>query len=117
MIGSRRSLVFLASDFHFSLGLLDTLLAGLARHQVVPVLLADSGESEPAPGFGLVRVSDAETGEERTLWMRPALRRRLRAEAERRRQALGRCFAAHGAVPLELRDRFEADRVNAFFSR
>ena len=116
MIGSQRSLVFLASDFHFPLELLDALLDGLARHRVVPVVLADSGEIEPAPGFGLVRVCDAETGEERTLWMRPALRRRLRAEAERRRQALARCFAAHGVVPLELADRFEADRVNDYFS-
>ena len=65
MIGGRRSLVFLVSDFHFSLELLDAVLAGLARHQVVPVVLADSGEHDPAPGFGLVRVADAETGEER----------------------------------------------------
>ena len=117
MIGDRRSLVFLASDFHFPLALLDALLATLARHQVVPVVLADSGESEPAPGFGLVRVADAETGEERTLVMRPALRRRLRAEAERRRQALSRCFAAHDVDPIELADRFDADRVNDYFSR
>ena len=117
MIGSRRSLVFLVSDFHFPLALLDALLAGLARHQVVPVVLTDSGESDPAPGFGLVRLSDAETGEERTLWMRPALRRRLRAEAERRREALSRCLAKHGAIPIELADRFEADRVNDHFSR
>ena len=117
MLGSRRSLVFLASDFHFPLGLVDELLAGLARHHVVPVVLADGGESEPAPGFGLVRVADAETGEECTLVMRPALRRRLQAEAERRREALSDCFAAHGAVPIEIADRFEADRVNDYFSR
>ena len=117
MIGGRRSLVFLASDFHFPLALLDALLAALARHQVVPVVLADSGESEPAPGIGIVRVSDAETGEERTLLMRPALRQRLREEAERRRRALHECLAAHGVLPIELADRFEADRVNDHFSR
>ena len=117
MIGGRRSLVFLVSDFHFHLDLLDELLSGLARHQVVPVVLGDSGESEPAPGFGLVRVLDAESGEERTLVMRPALRRRLREEAERRRQALALCFAAHGVDPIELADRFDPDRVNDYFSR
>ena len=117
IIGSQRSLVFLASDFHVPLDLLDELLAGLGRHHVVPVILADSGESEPAPGFGLVRVADAETGEQRTLVMRPALRRRLGAEAEWRRQALSRCFAAHDVDPIELADRFDADRVNDYFSR
>ena len=117
MIGGHRSLVFLVSDFHFALDLLDALLSGLARHQVVPVVLADSSEHEPVPGFGLVRVADAETGEERTLLMRPAVRRRLQAEAERRREALSDCLAAHGAVPIELADRFDADRVNDYFSR
>lgn len=117
MLGSRRSLVFLASDFHFPLALLDALLAGLARHQVVPVVLADSGEAEPAPGIGLVRVTDAETGAERTLLMRPALRRRLRAEAERRGRELSDRFAAHGAAAIRLTDRFEADRVNDRFGR
>ena len=115
MIVGRRSLVFLLSDFHFPLTLLDGLLAGLARHRIVPVVLADRGESDPAPGFGIARVSDPETGEERTLWMRPALRRRLREQAERRREALAGCFAAHGVEPLRLTDRFEADRVNAWF--
>ena len=109
--------MFLASDFHFPVGLLGALLSGLARHRIVPVVLADSAESEPAPGFGLVRVADAETGEERTLLMRPALRRRLRAETRRRHDALSRCFAAHGAVPIELADRFDADRINDYFSR
>ena len=117
MIGGRRSLVFLASDFHFPLDLLNALLFGLARHQVVPVVLADSGEREPASGFGLARMVDAETGQERMLLIRPALRRRLQAEAERRREALSDCFAAHGAVPIELADRFDADRVNDYFSR
>ena len=117
MIGGQRSLVFLASDFHFPLDLLDELLTGLSRHQVVPVVLADSGELEPAPGFGLVRVVDAETGGERTLVMRPALRRRIQAETERRREALSRCFAAHGAVPIELADHLDPDRINDYFSR
>ena len=116
MIGSQRSLVFLVSDFHFPLALLDSVLAGLSRHQVVPVVLADSGESEPAPAFGLARVLDPETGEDRTLLMRPALRRRLRDRAERRRAAVSGCLAAHGASPLVLTDRFDIDRVNDYFS-
>ena len=115
MIGGQRSLVFLVSDFHFPLALLDRLLAGLARHRLVPVVLADSSESDPAPAFGLTRVSDPETGEERTLLMRPALRRRLRAQAERRHKALSERFLAYGTEPLRLTDHFEIDRVNAWF--
>lgn len=115
MIGGRPSLVFLVSDFHFPIALLEALLAGLARHRLVPVVLADSSESNPAPAFGFTRVSDPETGEERTLLMRPALRRRLREQAERRREMLSDRFLAHGTTPLRLTDRFETDRVNAWF--
>ncbi|MXX21561.1 MAG: hypothetical protein F4Z93_00190 [Rhodospirillales bacterium] len=116
LIGNRRALVFLVSDFHFPLALLESILAGVARHQVVPVVLEDSRESEPSPRMGLVRVRDPETGEERTLLMRPSLRHRLRAQAEQRRAAVFDCLAAHGAPPLVLTDRFDVDRVNRYFS-
>ena len=116
MVGGRRTLVFLVSDFHFPLRLLESLLAGLARHRVVPVVLADSSESDPSPAFGFTRVLDPESGEERTLLMRPALRRRLREQAARHREALARCFRLHETVPLPLTDRFDVDRVNDYFS-
>ena len=116
MIGSRRTLVFLVSDFHFPLDLLEGLLSGLGRHRVVPVVLADSSESDPMPSFGFTRVVDPETGEERTLLMRPALLRRLRDQVAQRRDALARCFRAHGTEPLPLADRFDVDRVNDYFS-
>ncbi len=116
LIGNRRALVFLVSDFHFPLALLESILARAARHQVVPVVLEDSRESEPAPRVGLVRVLDPETGEERTLLMRPSLRHRLRAQAEQRKTAVFDCLAAHGAPPLVLTDRFDVDRVNRYFS-
>ncbi len=117
MIGHRRSLVFLISDFHFPLTLLESVLAGLSRHQIVPVILRDSGEAEPAQRFGLVRVLDPETGQEQTLLMRPALRHRIRARAEERKAAVSECLAAHGTRPLVLTDRFDVDRVNRHFSR
>lgn len=116
MIGHRRSLVFLVSDFHFPLALLDSVLAGLSRHQIVPVVLRDSSEAEPAHRFGLVRVLDPETGTEQTLLMRPALRRRLAARAEERSAAVSDCLAVHGTRPLVLTDRFDVDRVNRHFS-
>ena len=34
-----------------------------------------------------------------------------------RQGLLIRCFAAHGVDPIKLQDRFDADRVNDYFSR
>jgi uncharacterized protein (DUF58 family) len=109
-----RSLVFLISDFHFSMSMLTQLLAGLALHEVVPVVLRDSAEGT-APRFGIARVFDAETGAERMLLLRPSLARRLRASVAERAQALADCCARFGVKPLVIQDRFEADAVTRYF--
>jgi uncharacterized protein (DUF58 family) len=114
-LSPRRSLVFVVSDFHFPLELLDRLLGGLARHSVVPVVLVDSAESQPPPAFGIARVTDLETGMQRVLLMRPSLRRRFVTRAAKRREALVRRLEDHGVEPLWLTDRFDADAVNAYF--
>ena len=111
------SLVFLASDFHFPLALLDRVLEGLARHSVVPVVLADSAETRPPRGIGIARLTDLETGAQRVLLMRPSLRRRFVDRAARRREDLLERFRAHGVEPLRLTDRFDADDVTAYFHR
>ncbi|MEX2495189.1 MAG: DUF58 domain-containing protein [Woeseia sp.] len=109
-----RALVFLVSDFHFSLDAVNALLAGLALHEVVPVVLRDSAE-EVTPRHGIARVYDPETAAERTLLLRPALAQRLKQAAASRDLALTRACAAYGLTPLFLRDRFEADTVTRYF--
>jgi uncharacterized protein (DUF58 family) len=109
-----RSLVFLVSDFHFSAEFLSSLLAGLALHAVVPVVLWDSAEGI-APRYGIARVFDAETGRERTLLLRPALARRLQQAVADRAQALTDACMRFGRAPLFIRDRFEADAVTRYF--
>lgn len=115
LLGSRRALVFLVSDFHLPLPLIESVMGALARHSVVPVVLVDSAEFAPSAGAWLIRVADPETGAERTLFMRPALRERLRVRFEERRTALGTLFERHAATPLWLVDRFRADQVTQYF--
>jgi uncharacterized protein (DUF58 family) len=109
-----RALVFLISDFHFPLPMLGRLLAGLALHTVVPVVLWDSAEAV-APRYGVARIYDPESGDERMLLLRPALARRLQRSVAARAQALTACCARFGVTPLFLKDRFEADAVTRYF--
>ncbi|MEX2122920.1 MAG: hypothetical protein WD795_03425 [Woeseia sp.] len=109
-----RSLVFLISDFHFPMDMLGKLLADLALHTVVPVVLWDSAEGV-APRFGIARVVDPETGVERMLLLRPALARRLQKSVAARARARTDCCARFGLKPLILQDRFEADAVTRYF--
>lgn len=110
----RRSLVLLASDFHFPLGQVAEILASFAGHALVPLVLWDDAESAPS-GFGLATVRDAETGAERTLLLRPALAERLRGEFERRRAAIADLCLAHGTRPLFLDGAFDADALTEYF--
>lgn len=59
---NRRCLVLVISDFQFP-GILDSLRAAAARHDVVAVQLIDPAEEE-LPRAGRLRLADPETGEE-----------------------------------------------------
>lgn len=115
LIDGRRALVFLFSDFYFPVDLLKRVLRALARHQVVPVVFIDKMEYEELPSFGIVRMSDPENGRQRTLLLRPSLRRRLRSVFSNRFEDLKQTFAAHGTEALWIRDEFHPDEVTRYF--
>lgn len=111
----QRSLVFLASDFHLPLSLIEKILGALAKHDVVPVVLWDSGEFTALPERGLIRLCDPETGQRRTLWLRPLLKERIARSFDERRQLLSRLFQRFGRRPLFVVDRLEAERLAEYF--
>ena len=110
-----RSLVFLASDFHLPLSLLDAVLDALGHHVVIPVVLWDKAEGAPEAGFGLTELVDAESGRRRTVFLRPALRQRWRQAAAQRREQLDRCFARHDVRPFFLDGAFRPDAMTSYF--
>jgi uncharacterized protein (DUF58 family) len=111
---SRRSLVFLLSDFYLPFDLIEEVLGRLAHHDVVPVVLRDSAELE-LPAFGLARLRDAESGTERNLILRKALAERLRESSRAHDRALARHFTVAGTRPITLIDRFDAALITRHF--
>ena len=114
-LGSARALIFLASDFHFPLPLLELGLQGLARHDVVPIVLWHEAEFDPLHRFGLVELYDAESGGRRTVVLRPAFRERWKQAFAGRREELVRCFLRHRRQPLFFTDGFNADALTGYF--
>lgn len=112
---SRRSLVFLASDFHLPLPELERVLASLALHDVVPVVLWQPLEFELGATRGLAQVREPESGAATWLWWRPALRERWREAHTQRREALAALFRAHRLGPLFIEGGFDADAVTRHF--
>ena len=115
LLSARRALVFLVSDFHFSTPLLEQLLASLAYHDLVPVILRDRNEYENLPNFGLARVVDRETGRSRMLLMRPELKRQIQQKFAVRQKAQSSLFNQFGRRPLVLHDEFVPDEVTRYF--
>ncbi len=119
LLRRERSLVFLLSDFHLPLPLLESVLGSLAPHALVPVVLWDRAEfASPAAGAGrLATIVDAETGQRRLLWLRAAVRERWQRQLDARRDALDALFHRHRLRPLYLLDGFDAEAVTAHFHR
>ena len=113
-LGRARSLVFLASDFHLADSIIDRLLAVLAPHAVVPVVLWDEQE-HTLPAAGFASVVDAESGGKRFLWLRPSLRTRYEQKVLDRRAELVQRLTRQGLPPLFLSAPFDADAVSAYF--
>jgi uncharacterized protein (DUF58 family) len=108
---ARRSLVVLISDFLLPLDLVGAVFDRLWRHDVLPVMLGDSGEDAGLPAWGLVALRDLETGQRRLTVMRPSLRAAWRHAAQVHRIALDRLFRRHGRAPFILTDPFDPDAL------
>jgi uncharacterized protein (DUF58 family) len=111
----QRSLIFLVSDFHFSLELLDQILAGLTQHQVVPIVLWDRAELEAPARWGLARLRDSESQRRRFVFLTPRFGADLERLVAQRRRQLAQRFMLQQTKPLFLLDGFRTDDVTAYF--
>lgn len=114
-LGSARALVFLISDFHMPLVIIEQALNTLSRHHVVPVVLWDSWEYKKLPHFGFSTITDPETGEQRTLFFRKELRRKFEEAFLARREQLKALFMRYEMPPHYVEDRFEAAALSEYF--
>ena len=114
-LGRRRALVLLVSDFHFELAFARSVLASLAGHFVVPVVIWDPAESAGTAAGGWIEVADSEASARRFLWLRAELTDRIRAAVVARRAALTALFRSLGLRPLYLDAGFDPERVTRYF--
>jgi hypothetical protein len=111
----RRSLVFVVSDYHAPAETWTSILRALRHHQVVPVVLQDHEPAAVLPRWGLVQLDDAESGRRRTLFMRPALQRRLTSSGAQRQADLDALFEDLGLRPCRLRQPFDPAQLTDYF--
>jgi uncharacterized protein (DUF58 family) len=110
-----RCLVFLISDFHMPNDLLEEGLSNLLKHYIVPVVLWDAAEYRNLPEFGLANVTDAETGEKRTLFIRKELREKIVQSFESRREEIYELFMRFDMPPFYVEGEFDPDLMTEYF--
>ncbi len=110
-----RSLVFLISDFHMPLEELKQAITPMLRHHVVPIVLWDDAEYKNLPEFGITNVSDCETGERKTLFLRKSLRARIIQNFEARRSAIHAFFMHYDMPPFFVQGDFDANALTDYF--
>lgn len=115
VLPSKRSLLFLASDFYMPLEKVSALMAQLTQHIVVPVVFWDESEYQELPDFGIVKLKDLESGKTKTLFLRPKYKRRIIEAYARRKLELQYAFRSFGVEPLFMIDSFKAQRLTAYF--
>jgi len=109
------ALVFLLSDFHMPIKMIQQQMQRLNRHTVIPLVLWDKKESCDFPRWGMMKVADLEQGKTRTLWMRPALQKKIKRAFEQRKQQLQHCFRRFGCEPLFMEQGYRAESVSQYF--
>lgn len=114
-LAGRSGLIFLISDFHWPLEGLARVLDSLAKAYVVPMVVWDPAEVQPPASNGMMILSDAESGAERTFWLRPSMRERWRSAVERRRAELDAVFSSRAMRPFYVCGRFESDALSQYF--
>ena len=110
-----RSLIFLISDFHMPINELEDSLSLMMQHHVVPIVLWDSSEYKNLPEFGITSVSDCETGEKRTLFLRKDMRANIVASFEARRSEIEALFMKFDMAPFFVEGDFDADALTEYF--
>jgi hypothetical protein len=78
-------------------------------------VLWDPQEFSLSAARGLAQVLDPETGRQRLVWWRPALREQWRVQLAQRREALLQVFRTHRLSPLFVEGAFDADAVTRHF--
>lgn len=116
-LSQNRGLVFWISDFHMPLEQIEQALNMLSRHQIVPVVLWDEREYQQLPRFGLGNMLDPETGRNRTIFFREAVRARFVQAFTERKTALEHLFLKYESQPLFIGGEFSPLSMTHYFEQ
>ena len=116
-LSQHRGLVFWISDFHMPLSLIEQAFNAMSAHQVIPVVLWDAYEYTKLPKFGFGNMIDPETGMNRTIFFRQAIREQFEEAFATRKQLLETLFTRFDSQPIYIQDQYDPDVMSRYFEQ
>lgn len=116
-LSQRKSLVFWISDFHMPITLIKQAMNSMSAHQVIPVVLWDDQEYKKLPKFGFGNMIDPETGLNRTIFFREAVREQFEAAFAVRKQDLEKLFASFDSQAIYLSGKYDPEVMSHYFEQ
>lgn len=113
-LAGRRKLVFVISDFYLPFDLIEGVFEALSEHDVIPIVLRDPREAQDLPRYGIVTLTDLESGRRRLLAMRPSLRAAWLREEAAHAKALRALAMRYGRPPFQVLGQLDWDRFGAY---
>ncbi|MDO8825057.1 hypothetical protein [Methylophaga sp.] len=111
----RRSLIFLLSDFHWSNEKLHQVFNTLSGHYLVPIVIWRSVEYENFPLWRFVQLRDAETGENRLIFVTPKQKKLIESTFADRKLFLNKLFQRYNSRAFWMIDHFSAQNLSEYF--
>ena len=116
-LSQRKSLIFWISDFHMPITLIKQAMNSMSAHQVIPVVLWDDQEYKKLPKFGFGNMIDPETGLNRTIFFREAVREQFEAAFAARKQDLEKLFASFDSQAIYLSGKYDPEVMSHYFEQ
>jgi uncharacterized protein (DUF58 family) len=111
-IAGSKKLVFIISDFLWSMDDARRIGGALSSHDVVPIEIEDSLQSKDLPDWGLLNLKDLESGRHQLVVMRPSLKERWLRQEHRR--CIRQVFDATARQMFSIRDRIDWMQLTSY---
>ena len=110
-----KSLVFLISDFHYSLKKIDRILGQLSNHHVIPIFISSEGEIKKLPNYGFRKFTDSELDLEHEVFLRPSVKDKILSDYEEMKIKIFNVFSKKHLKQIVINGDIDIETIQKYF--
>ena len=110
-----KSLVFLISDFHYSLKKIDRILGQLSNHHVIPIFISSEGEIKKMPNYGFRKFTDSELDLEHEVFLRPSVKDKILSDYEEMKIKIFNVFSKKHLKQIVINGDIDIETIQKYF--